>query len=309
MARHEVTGPVHRLWNPAHPPALTVADGDEVEFEVIDASDTLFAPPATVADVPAFDWSRLYPLVGPIWVDGAEPGDTLEVEVLKLTAGAWGWTAVLPGLGLLPDDFSGPHLHHWDLTDGTYADFLGLAKVPIRPFCGVMGVCPDTAEPLDVLPPGHFGGNIDCRDVTVGTKLFLPVQLPGARLSIGDSHAAQGDGEVCVCAIEAPAAGAVRLRLHKGRSIPAPQLQTAGPLRAGIDDAGYYATMGVASDLMTAARDAVRAMIDHLGTTYGVDPLDAYVLASVAVDLKITEVVDAPNWVVSAYLPLSIMGG
>ncbi|MGF7234519.1 MAG: acetamidase/formamidase family protein [Frankia sp.] len=309
MTRHEVTGPVHRLWNPAHPPALTVADGDEIAFAVLDASDALFAPPATSADIATFDWARLYPLVGPIWVHGAEPGDTVEVEVLDITAGAWGWTAVLPGFGLLADDFPEPHLHHWDLTDGKYADFLGLARVPLRPFCGVMGVCPDTVEPLAVVPPGHFGGNIDCRDVSAGSRLFLPVQLPGARLSIGDSHAAQGDGEVCGCAIEAPASAAVRIRLHKGRRIAGPQLQTPGPLRAGIDDAGYYATMGVGPDLMAAARDAVRAMIDYLDSTYGVNPRDAYVLASVAADLKISEVVDAPNWVVSAYLPLSIMTG
>ncbi|MDT7607545.1 MAG: hypothetical protein QOG96_2048 [Pseudonocardiales bacterium] len=133
--------------------------------------------------------------------------------------------------------------------------------------------------------------------------------MPGARLALGDPHAAQGDGEVCVSAIEASASGAVRVRLHRDRRIPGPQLQIPGPLRGDIDDAGYYATMGVGPDLMAAARDALRAMIDHLGSQYGVEPIDAYILSSTCVDLKITEVVDAPNWVVSAYLPVGIMRG
>jgi acetamidase/formamidase len=232
----------------------------------------------------------------------------LELEVLSYDPGNWGWTSVIPGMGLLPDDFPDAHLHRWDVTPRG-ADFKGLATVPVRPFLGVMGVTPDVDEPLSVIPPGRFGGNIDCRDLTVGSRVFLPVQTAGARLMIGDPHAAQGDGEVCVAAIEASLSGSIRVRLHRGRSILAPQFETPGPLRAGIEDAGYFGTMGVAPDLMQASRDAVRAMIDHLGHRYGVDPLDAYVLSSVAVDLKISELVDAPNWVVSAYLPKSIMRG
>jgi acetamidase/formamidase len=307
MAHHDVPGPVHRLWTTAHLPVLEVADGDTVAFDLTEASDGQFDAGSTVAAVASFDWDRVYPLAGPIVVAGAEPGDVLEVEVQELRPAAWGWTVVLPGLGLLSDQFPEPHLHVWDLSDGTGADFRGLARVPLRPFCGVVGVCPDTVAPLSVLPPGHFGGNLDCRDVAVGTRMYLPVQVAGARLALGDPHAAQGDGEVCVSAIEASASGSVRIRLHKGRRIPAPQLDIPGPLRPGADAGGYYATMGVGPDLMGAARDAVSAMIDHLGHTYGLDPVDAYVLSSVAVDLRISEVVDAPNWVVSAYLPKAIM--
>jgi acetamidase/formamidase len=209
-------------------------------------------------------------------------------------------------MGLLADDFPDAHLHRWELRDDR-ADFLGAASVPVRPFLGVLGVTPDIDEPRSVIPPGHFGGNLDCRDLTAGTRVLLPVQAAGARLMVGDPHAAQGDGEVCVAAIEAGLRGALRVHLHKGRTIPAPQFETPGPLRSGIEDRGYYGTMGVAPDLMTAARDAVRAMIDHLCATTGLAPLDAYVLASVVVDLKISEVVDAPNWVVTAYLPLSVL--
>lgn len=307
MAHHDVPGPVHRLWTTSHASVLEIGDGDTVSFELTEASDGQFDADSTVAAVASFDWDRVYPLAGPITVAGAEPGDVLEVEFQELHPLEWGWTVVLPGLGLLSDQFPEPHLHIWDLSDGAGADFRGVARIPLRPFCGVVGVCPDTVEARSVLPPGHFGGNIDCRDVTVGTKIYLPVQVAGARLALGDPHAAQGDGEVCVSAIEASASGSAHVRLHKGRSIPAPQLDIPGPFRPGADAAGCYATMGVGPDLMAAARDAVSAMIDHLGRTYGLDPLDAYVLSSVAVDLRISEVVDAPNWVVSAYLPKAIM--
>ena len=306
MSHYEVPGPVHRLWTRAHPPALEIADGDTISFSLTEATDGQFNPAATADAVAAFDWDRVYPLSGPIMVAGAEPGDTLEVEFLSLRNVDWGWTAVLPGLGLLSDQFPDAHLHLWDLADGAAADFLGVAQVPLRPFCGVVGVCPDTVEPRSVLPPGHFGGNIDCRDITVGSKLYLPVQVSGARLALGDPHAAQGDGELCVSAIESSLTGSARVRLHKGRTIPGPQVDIPGALRPG-SESGFYATMGVAPDLMTAARDATSAMIDHLGRVYGLAPIDAYVLCSVAVDLRITELVDAPNWIVSAYLPKAIM--
>ncbi|MEU9335552.1 acetamidase/formamidase family protein [Streptomyces sp. NPDC048290] len=303
MTHHPVPKRPHRLWSSEHEPVLEVADGDTVEFELTEATGGQFTPDSTAGAVAGFDWDLVYPLAGPIMVEGAEPGDVLEVEFLEMRSVDWGWTAVLPGLGLLAEDFPDAHLHLWDLSDGRHADFLGVASVPMRPFCGVVGVCPDAPEPQSVLPPGHFGGNVDCRDLVTGTKLYLPVQVPGARLAFGDPHAAQGDGELCVSAIEASMTGAARVRLHKGRRIAGPQFETAGPVRAGDDRAGFYATMGVAPDLMDAARDATRAMIDHLGRTYGLAPLDAYVLCSVAVDLRITELVDAPNWVVSAYLP------
>ncbi|MDH6216817.1 acetamidase/formamidase family protein [Streptomyces pseudovenezuelae] len=303
MSHYSIPKRVHRLWSLEHEPALEVEGGDTVSFELTEATDGQFDPGSTAEVIAGFDWDRVYPLAGPVMVKGAEPGDALEVEFLELRSVDWGWTAVLPGLGLLSEDFPDAHLHLWDLSRGDKAGFLGVAQIPIRPFCGVVGVCPDVTEPQSVLPPGHFGGNVDCKDLVVGTKLYLPVQVPGARLSLGDPHAAQGDGELCVSAIEASMSGTARIRLHKGRRITAPQFETAGPLRTDDARAGHYATMGVAPDLMQAAQGATRAMIDHLGAHYGLDPVDAYVLCSVAVDLRITEVVDAPNWVVSAYLP------
>ena len=158
------------------------------------------------------------------------------------------------------------------------------------------------------MPPGPFGGNMDTRHLTKGSILHLPVQHAGALFSCGDAHAAQGDGEVCVTGIESPVYAALRFDLIKGRSIPAPQFQTPGPLTPLVDEAGWYATMGVNEDLMQAAKDSLRAMVEHISTTYGLEPVEAYVLASLVVDLKISEIVDQPNWIVSSYLPLAIFG-
>jgi acetamidase/formamidase len=305
MGTSAVPGPIHRLWTPEHEPVLQVADGDVITFDAEECSAGQLAGHRNGGPVPHLDYDLLYPLVGPVLVEGAEPGDAVELEVVEYRSGTWGWTSVLPNFGLLTEDFPDLHVHRWELGDRT-ADFLDVATIPLRPFLGVMGVTPDTAEPLSPFPPGHFGGNIDTRDLVAGSSVLLPVQVPGARIMVGDPHAAQGDGEVCGAAIEASLSGALRVKLHKGLRLPAPQFRTAGPLRAGIDEAGYYATMGIGPDLMAASKDAVRAMIDHLGREYGIEPLDAYVLSSIVVDLKISEVVDQPNWVVSAYLPLSV---
>jgi acetamidase/formamidase len=156
------------------------------------------------------------------------------------------------------------------------------------------------------MPPGTFGGNLDTRQLCQGTTLFLPVQVAGANFSCGDAHAAQGDGEVCVTGIESPMYAALRLTLHKGRTIPAPQYQTAGRLTPRVGDGGWYGTTGVGPDLFKGAQDAVRAMLDHLTGQYRLSREDAYVLASLVVDLKISEIVDAGQYVVSALLPLSV---
>ncbi|MGH1561244.1 acetamidase/formamidase family protein [Mumia sp. DW29H23] len=308
MTHHDLLGDPQHLWTTALEPVLEISSGDTVSFACEDAVNGRYDAVPTGGTLPPDDPGRpAYPLAGPVVVAGAQPGDVVEVEILE-AAGTkgFGWTSMVPGEGLLADDFPEPYLYRWEIACD-HTDLHDVARVPVRPFFGVVGVCPDTVEPLPVMPPGHFGGNLDCRDLVVGSSVFLPVQVPGARLAVGDPHAAQGDGEVCVSAIEWAARGTVRVRLHRGRTIAGPQLRTPGPLRAGLEDAGWYATTGVAPSLMTAAQDAVRAMIDHLGHAYGLDPRDAYVLCSVAVDLKISEVVDAPNWVVGAYLPLSIM--
>jgi acetamidase/formamidase len=297
---------VHFTWDVVHEPVLTVASGDTVVMQTRDVSDNQITPESTAADLD-LDWDRVYPLAGPIAVEGAEPGHTLAIEILDLHTLGWGWTAILPGLGLLPDDFPDPYLKIFDLTVGDVTLLRDDIAIPIAPFLGTMGVCPAGASKQAVMPPGRFGGNMDTRQLVNGTTLYLPVQVEGALFSCGDAHAAQGDGEVCVTGIESPMYAALRFTLDEGRTIPAPQYQTApGPLTPQVDSGGFYGTTGVGPDLYVAAQEAVRAMIDHLSEGYDLSREDAYVLSSLCVDLKISEIVDAGQYVVSALLPLAI---
>ena len=260
----------------------------------------------------------LNPQTGPIYVEGAEPGDTLAVRIEGIEPTRdFAVSVLIPYFGGLTSTNFTRTLQEplpekvwiWDLVDGGNSlvnEELGVT-LPWEPFLGTLAVAPDL-EAITALAPGPFGGNMDTRHITKGSRLFLPVHVPGALFSCGDAHAAQGDGEVCVTGVESPMYAALRFDLIKGRSIPAPQFQTPGPLTPLVDEAGWYATMGVNEDLMQAAKDSLRAMVEHISATYGLEPVEAYVLASLVVDLKISEIVDQPNWIVSSYLPLAIFG-
>jgi acetamidase/formamidase len=297
---------VHFTWDAGNAPVLTIDSGDTVVVHTRDVSDDQIGPDSTADVIAGLNWDRVYPLAGPIAVDGAAPGDTLAVEVLDLHTQGWGWTAILPGFGLLPDDFPDAYLKIFDLTDGHVTRLCDGVAIPIEPFMGTMGVCPAGASAVPIMPPGVFGGNMDTRQLTRGTTLYLPVQVDGALFSCGDAHAAQGDGEVCVTGIESPMYGALRFTLLKDRSIPAPQFRTSGPLVPRSGPGGWYGTTGVGPDLYVGAQEAVRAMVSYLTSEHGLTPEDAYVLCSLAVDLRISEIVDAGQYVVSALLPLSI---
>ncbi len=306
-ATHELAPElVHFTWDVGHEPALMIESGDTVTLETREVSDNQITPESNAAALATVDAARYYPLAGPIYVEGAAPGDTLAVEILDLRTRDWGWAAIIPGLGLLPDDFTDPHLRIFDLTRGDVTYLRDDIAIPIEPFLGTMGVCPAGASEQPVMPPGTFGGNMDTRQLVRGTTLCLPVQVEGALFSCGDAHAAQGDGEVCVTGIETPMGATLRFTLQKGKTIPAPQFQTSGALTRRVDGAGFYGTTGVGPDLYVAAQDAVRAMIVQLGDRYDLTPEDAYVLSSLCVDLKISEIVDAGQYVVSALLPLAI---
>jgi acetamidase/formamidase len=262
---------------------------------------------STVEDLEKVDFSRVDQVNGPIGVEGAEPGDTLEIELLDLQPGDWGWTAAFPGFGLLADDFTEPALRITKL-DGRHGELLPGIRIPLAPFCGELGVAPPTEGAHSTIPPDVHGGNMDTKHLTAGTRLYLPVFAEGARFSLGDGHAAQGDGEVCGTAIETPMRVQLRLTVRKDLHVTAPEFQTPGPLAQATNTGPYYATDGVGPDLMAAARDAVRRMIDYLGRSQGLAPVDAYMLCSVTADLKISEIVDAPNWIVTMYFPLSVLG-
>lgn len=297
---------VHFAWNANNEPVLTIQSGDTVIFETREVTDGQFTIDSTTEAIAALDWNRVYPLAGPVYIEGAEPGDTLAVEILDLKTKGWGWTAVLPGLGLLAEEFPDAYLRTFDLSDGEYIHFRDDIKVPIEPFLGTMGVCPKNADNVPIMPPGTFGGNLDTRQLMIGTTLYLPVQEIGALFSCGDGHAAQGDGEVCVSALECPMSSSLRFTLIKGKSIPAPQFQTKGALTPKVNHAGFYGTTGVGSDLFKASQDALRGMVDHISETYKMSKIDAYLLSSLCVDLKISEIVDAGHYVVSAVLPLAV---
>jgi acetamidase/formamidase len=304
------TDKVHFTWDAGHAPVLTVADGDTVVFETRDVSDNQIGPDSDASVIAGLDWDRVYPLAGPVAVEGAEPGDTLVVEILDLHVKGWGWTAILPGLGLLADDFSEPYLRIFDLSLGDRTYFRDDIVIPLTPFLGTMGVCPADASAQAVMPPGPFGGNMDTRQLVAGTTLYLPVHVPGANFSTGDAHGCQGDGEICVTGLESPMYATLRFSVDKGRTIPSAQYRTApGSLTARVDHGSWFATTGLGGDLYKAAQDATRAMLDHLTATYELSREDAYLLCSLAVDLKISEIVDAGVYVVSAVLPEAIFTG
>ncbi len=297
---------VHFTWDAGNQPVLSIDSGDTVVVWTRDVSDNQIKPDSDTSVIDGLDWDRVYPLSGPIAIDGAQPGDTLAIEILDIHTQGWGWTAILPGLGLLPEDFPNAYLRVFDLSHGDVAYMRDDIAIPLEPFLGTMGVCPAGASAQPVMPPGTFGGNMDTRQLVRGATLYLPVEVQGALFSCGDAHGAQGDGEVCVTGLEAPMFAALRFTLEKGRSIPAPQYRTPAPLTRRVDSAPFYGTTGVGGDLYVAAQDAVRAMVDHIVTSHSISGEDAYLLCSLVVDLKISEIVDAGQYIVSAVLPEAV---
>ncbi len=294
---------VHHTWARDNEPVLEVDPGDTVFYETRDATNNQVQRDTTAEELSNLNWETFYPLAGPLYVRGAEPGDALAIDILDVQHRGWGWTGILPDAGVLPDEFPDPHIRIWDTCDGEYAYMNDFVRVPIDPFPGVMGVPADVEGELTPMPPRHVGGNMDCRHLTAGTTLYLPVEVEGGLFSLGDGHLAQGDGEVCVSAIEGDLGISCRFDVIKNLELAAPELETPpGSLTPFGDEQGFFATMGVADDLMVATRDAVRNMVQRIVQMYGLSREDAYMLASVAADLKITEVVD-PNWIVALYMP------
>lgn len=328
----------HLKWSQSLTPALTVPSGAEITFDLLDGGHNQIRPDNEATALRDFDFAMTDPAFGPVYVESAEPGDVLKVEFLELEPGSYGWTALLPGFGLLADDAefaaATPALKVWDLTEaGTAGNKSGRKRlallkpgvgVEVRPFLGVCGVAPDRAGEFSTIPPyAMSGGNMDCRDAsTVGATLYLPVNVPGALFSCGDGHAAQGDGEVCGTAIETPMKARLRLTVEKkgereargwrdGRALACPHYVTGRKGREEIEDEveadkGEYAALGIHEDVREASKMAVRGVIDWLESERGMTRVEAYMLCSVAGKLKMSEVVDMPNYAVSCALPLSV---
>lgn len=297
-----VVSATHNEFNRALPPILTVESGAVVTF---DCPAPPLPPGATAADLDNIDFSHPHTIVGPVAVQGTEPGDALAIEVLDIQLpNAYGHTLFVPGVGLLPDRFEQRYVHNFEFRDG-FAELCPGVRVPIEPFCGIIGLAPSADGPQPTIPPRRVGGNLDVRDIVAGSRLILPVEVEGGLLSCGDGHAAQGDGEVCVTAIETAIRPTFRLTVLKDAAVSTPRfIAPARPERRG--SAGWFAISAVGDDLFEASRQAISEMIDHLVAERGLRYEEAYVLCSVAVDLRISEIVNWPNWVVSAYLPLSV---
>jgi acetamidase/formamidase len=299
----------HHGWDHSIAPVARVSPGETLEFDVADASGGQLRGTSTVADVVRMDFSKINPVTGPVYVDGAEPGDVLKVTLLSFAPSGWGWTANIPGFGLLAEDFKEPALHLWRYDANTLAPALfgQWGKVPLKPFTGTIGVAPGEPGLHSIVPPRRVGGNMDVRDLSQGTELFLPVEVAGALFSVGDTHAAQGDGEVCGTAIESPMRVALQFDLLKQTSLSFPRFRTPGPVTRHVDAKGYEVATGIGPDLMQAARAAVRSMIELLAQRHGMTSMDAYLLCSVRADLRISEIVDVPNWTVSFYFPRLVL--
>ena len=295
----------HFGWDNSFAPVERVKPGSTIEFECLDSSGGQLAPDSTVADVSRIDFGKVNPVSGPIYVDGAEAGDALKITIESFKPSGFGWTANIPGFGLLADDFKEPALNLWKY------DAIGLepalygknARVPLKPFAGTIGNAPAEPGLHSVVPPRRMGGNLDIRDLAAGTVLYLPVEVAGALFSVGDTHAAQGDGEVCGTAIESQMNAVLTIDLVKDVRLKMPRFTTPGPVSRHLDVKGYEVTTGIGPDLMEGARAAVAQMVDLLSGRHGLAPVEAYMLCSVCGDLRISEIVDMPNWVVSFYFP------
>jgi acetamidase/formamidase len=307
MATHHLddTQP-HAFWDNSHPARLRIQSGDTVVFETLEASAGQVTSESPSEVVGHLDFGLIHPLTGPVYIEAAEPGDALEIDIISIKHKGWGWNAVIPGFGLLGDDFANPYLHHYKLGETT-CEFREDIHIPYEPFCGVMGVAPREPGRFTTIPPRENAGNIDIRHLTPGTKVFFPVLVPGALFSCGDCHSAQGDGEVNGTGIETKMSVTLTFTLRKGANIPELRFITPpGKKLTVTDEAGYFVTTAHGPDLFKDAQQAIRYMIDHLSSEYSMTREQAYCLCGAAVDLKISEIVDAPNWIVSAYLPLSI---
>jgi len=307
MATHHLddTQP-HAFWDNSYPARLRIQPGDTVVFETLEASAGQVGPDSASVVVRNLNFDLIHPLTGPVYVEGAEPGDALVVDIVSIKHKGWGWNAVIPGFGLLAEDFPDPYLHHYKLGETT-CEFRSDIQIPYEPFCGVMGVGPREAGRFNTIPPRENAGNIDIRHLTPGSRAFFPVLVPGALFSCGDCHSAQGDGEVNGTGIETKMSVTLTFNVQKSAHIPELRFITPpGKKLTVADEGGYYVATAHGPDLYKNSQQAIRYIIDYLSSEHNMTREQAYCLCGAAVDLKISEIVDAPNWIVSAYLPLSI---
>jgi acetamidase/formamidase len=277
---------VHARWNKDLEPLLTIAEGETVLIETRDTSDNQIHPSFTMEDVGKVDTDRIHPLTGPLYIEGAEPGDTLEIVIGKITTADTGFNIVPPGgkhFGFLPEKSYEASIRFMEIDNNNeMVKFADAIQIPLNPFLGVMGVAPRDTGEMRTLTPGAHGGNLDLKELTAGAKLYLPVFVRGALFSAGDCHAAQGDGEVTGAAVECAGKAELTFNLIKGTNEHFPRAETAT----------HFITLGFEEDLTAAARKATERMIDFIAKEEKVTESEAYSLCSVAADVSITQVVN-----------------
>jgi acetamidase/formamidase len=296
-----LAGHYHTSWRPDHPPVLEIDPGDTIRVRIPDSSTMQLGPKSTRAEMLAVDHSKVDAAVGPIFVRGVRPGDALRVEILRLDVGDWGWSGVFRKFGLIQDRFD-DDLVIWKLAGGWARPSSGFlrkgVRIPLRPMLGVVGVAPASGE-HPMIPPRAFGGNMDNRLHGAGATIELPVFRPGALLSVADPHARQGDGEVCGTGIETPAVATLRVGRVEGAAPPSPRVLTR--LRPPVD-ADVIGTMGIHEDVRTACRLALEHLLVEMAGR-GYSEKEAYLLASLLGDLRISEIVDEPTTVATLLFP------
>ncbi len=305
MPEHYLDGSITQpFWDNSVEPRLEIESGDAVVFDTPEPCGQV-TPEWTDEDLANIDFGLIHALVGSVYVKGVQPGDALQVDVINLEHKGWGWSGHLPHFGLLAEDFDFAFIHHWKLDGDTCYFGVNDIRLPYEPFCGTMGVAPREAGRTDTIAPKLHGGNMDIRDLGPGAKVWFPVFVDGALFACGDCHSAQGDGELCGTGIESPMRATLKFSVRKDINLDEVQFQTPSPLTK-TDSQGYHATTAHGPDLMENAKNATRYMIRWLVENKGLSRSQAYILCSEAADLKISQIVDAPNFIVSAYMPLSI---
>lgn len=293
-------------WNRDTPIRLWVDSGDEVTLEMKDASDGQVQSGMSLEKFAELDPTRIHALTGPIGINDAELGDRLIVEILSYEHEGWAWTSIMPGLGLLPVDFPDRFIHFWELEETVTRSMPGL-EIPLAPFCGIIGVQPKEKGEFRTRPPGTHGGNMDVRHLVAGSRLHLPVYVPGAGLCAGDAHAAQGDGEVSINGMEAPMKITFNVHLLKDVAPSGPYIECPVPLEPeAFRECTHHLFVESHADAREAAKQVVRRTVDYLTRRIGLSPEQAYVTCSVVLRLKISQLVNVPMITVTGYLPEAI---
>ncbi len=288
----------HLAWDNTLEPVVVIGPGDELTLDLADASGGQIDRHDDASAIASLDFTAINPCTGPVFIDGVAAGDDVVVEILEIATEGWAWTANIPGFGLLNEDFPAPRLWISTVSDGIITTPIGL-ELPTRPMIGTIGVAPATAGPTPLLVPTTAGGNMDISQLVAGSTLHLPAQVPGGLLSAGDTHAVQGDGEVCGTGAETPATVRLRVSVASPMTSPAPWYEHS----VQRQETDWTCTTGIGPDLFQAARDATRRAVDIVATRTGLEALDAYLLLSLTGELRVSEIVDAPNWVVSMHVP------